>query len=64
MFSDRTLINRRNVTRDPHDNYRADRDFFLILLKSRVIAAAMKVFGLESKKVSQLFPSFRFDGHA
>lgn len=50
MFSDRTLINRRNVTKDPHDNYRADRDFFLLLLKLRVIAAAMKVLGLKSKE--------------
>ena len=49
MFSDRTLINRRNVTNDPHDNYRADRDFFLVLLKSRVIAASMKVLGMDNK---------------
>ena len=50
MFSDRTLINRRNITQDPHSNYRADRDFFLLILKSRVIAAAMKVLGLEGRE--------------
>jgi hypothetical protein len=37
------------VTNDPHDNYRADRDFFLVLLKSRVIAASMKVLGMDNK---------------
>lgn len=54
MYSDRTLINRRNVTSDPHSNYRADRDFFLLIVKSRVIAAAMVVLGLEkmSKKAT------------
>ena len=49
MFSDRTLINRRNVTNDPHVNYRADRDFFTIVVKSRVIAASMKVLGMKDK---------------
>ena len=28
LFSDCTLINRRNVKADPKDAYRADRDFF------------------------------------
>ena len=50
MYSDRTLINRRDVTNDPHSNYRADRDFFLLILKSRVIAAAMTVLGLKHKE--------------
>lgn len=49
MYSDRSLINRRNVTSDPHSNYRADRDFFLLILQSRIIAGAMKVLGLDSK---------------
>ena len=38
MYSDRNLI-----------NYRADRDFFLLVLKSRVIVAAMELFGLANK---------------
>ena len=49
MFSDRTLINRRNVTGDPKAAYRPNRDFLRIVLKSRVIAAAMKLLGLEDK---------------
>lgn len=49
LYSDRTLINRRNVTSDPKSSYRPNRDFFLIVLKSRVIAAAMTILGIESK---------------
>ncbi|KAK3724040.1 hypothetical protein QZH41_020320, partial [Actinostola sp. cb2023] len=49
LYSDRTLINRRNVTQDPHANYRSDRDFFLLILQSRVIVAAMNVLGLDKK---------------
>lgn len=49
MFSDRTLINRRNVTGNTHSSYRANRDFLSIVFQSRVIAAAMKVLGFESK---------------
>ena len=50
MYSDRAAINRRNVTQDSHSNYTVNRDFLLIVLKSRVIAAAMKVLGLECQK--------------
>ena len=49
LFSDRTLINRRNVKSDPHTAFRADRDFLLITVKSRVIAAAMSVLGFSDK---------------
>jgi len=49
MFSDRTLINRRNVTSDPHSAYRADKDFFITTLEARVLAAAMKILGFQSK---------------
>ena len=52
LFSDRTLINRRNVTGDPHAAYRPNRDFLITVLKSRVIAAAMKVLGIDSKSAS------------
>ena len=44
MFSDRTLINRWNVTGDTHLSYRANRDF-----ESRVIVAAMKVLGFKNQ---------------
>lgn len=50
MNSDRILINRRNVKSDPHTAYRADRDFLLVVLKSRVLAAAMSVLGFEDKE--------------
>ena len=49
MFSDRTMINRRNVTGDTHSSYRANWDFFSIVFTSRIIAAAMKVLGFENK---------------
>jgi len=49
LYSDRTLINRRDITHDPHSNYCADRDFFLLILQSRVIVAAMNALGLEHK---------------
>ena len=49
MFSDRTLINRRNVTGDTHSSYRANRDFLSIVFESRVIAAAMEVLGFENQ---------------
>lgn len=48
MVSDRNLVNRRNVKSDVHKAYRPNRDFLLIEVKSRIIAAAKKVFGLKS----------------
>ena len=50
MFADRNLINRRNVRDDPHTAYRADRDFMVLEVTARVIAAAFLVLGLESKQ--------------
>jgi hypothetical protein len=49
MFSDRNLINRRNVTSDVKSSYRPDRDFLWIVFQSRVITAAKKVLGFEDK---------------
>ena len=43
MYSDRTLINRRNVVNDPKNAYAANRDFLILEVKARVIAAAMEV---------------------
>ena len=43
------MINKRNVCSDVKSAYRADRDFLSVVLKSRVIAAAMNVMGLENK---------------
>ena len=50
MFADRNLINRRNVRDDPHTAYRAGRDFMVLEVTARVIAAAFLVLGLESKQ--------------
>ena len=49
MFSDKSIINRRNVSAEVKSAYRADRDFFQLLWKSRVIAAAMNVLGFDDK---------------
>ena len=49
MFSDRNLINRRNVTGDVQSSYRPDRDFLWIVFQSRVITAAKHVLGIENK---------------
>lgn len=49
LYADRTTINRRNVAADPAKAYRADRDFFLVVVQSRVIAAAMEILGIQSK---------------
>ena len=49
VFSDRNLINRRNVTGNVQSSYRPDRDFLNIIFQSRVIAAAKKVLGFENK---------------
>ena len=48
MYSDRILINRRNVVNDPKNAYAANRDFLILEVKVRVIAAAMEVLGFES----------------
>ena len=50
LNSDRILINRRNVKSDPQTAYRADRDFLILVLKSRVIAAGMAVLGFADKE--------------
>ena len=53
LFSDRTLINRRNVTGDPHSSYWANWDFLLTIFQSRVITAAMTVLDLLINQVPQ-----------
>lgn len=49
LFSDKNLLNHRNVTGDVQSSYRADRDFLEIVFQSRIIAAAKKVLGFENK---------------
>ena len=56
-MADRNLINRRNVTVDPHSAYRPDRDFIITEVTARVIVAAMKVLGIETvSSVPLAFP--------
>ena len=57
MMSDRNVINRRNVREDPHQAYRADKDFLLLEVTARVIYAAYQVLGLsESTSQPKHFP--------
>ena len=49
MFADRAVIKRRNVYTDVKSAYRGNKDFLSVVLKSRVIAAALNVLGLENK---------------
>ena len=49
LYSDRTLINHRNVKAEPQTAYRADRDFLILVVKSRVIVAAMEELGFAGK---------------
>lgn len=48
MYSDRTLINRRNVKSDVSSAVNPCRQFFVLEVKARVIAAALKVLGMDS----------------
>ena len=49
MYSDRNVINRRNVREDPHTAYRPDIDFLVLEVTAQVIAAAFEVFGIARK---------------
>ena len=49
LYSDRTLIDRRNVKAEPQSAYRADRDFLVLVIQARVIAAAMTELGFTDK---------------
>ena len=48
MFSDRTLINRRNVKGNVSAAANACRRFFQLEVEARVVAASMKVLGMKS----------------
>ena len=49
LYSDRTLIDRRNVKAEPQSAYRADRDFLVLVIQARVIVAAMTELGFTDK---------------
>ena len=48
MYQLRNLINRRNVVKDPSNNFAASEDFILLLTEAHIVAAAMTVFGMAS----------------
>lgn len=46
LFSDRNLINRRNVRSDVQQGYTQCKEFFLLEFESRVVAAAFQILGM------------------
>ena len=59
LFSDRNVINRRNVKADAHHAYAPNKQMFLLAVKARIIACAMKILGLEkidSRPTAHLYP--------
>lgn len=61
LFADRNLINRRNVREDPHSAYWPDRDFLILEVKARILAAAFHVLGLKSRDEKPLHYPFPED---
>ena len=47
LFADRNAINRRNVKADAHHAYAPNKQMFLLAVKSRIVASAMKILGLK-----------------
>ena len=47
MYADRTLINRRNVKNDVSSAANPCRQFFILEVHARIIAATLKVLGIE-----------------
>ena len=59
LFSDRNVINQRNVKADAHDAYAPNKQMFLLAVKARIIACAMKTLGMEkidSRPTSYIYP--------
>ena len=61
LFADRNLIDRRNVREDPHYAYRPDRDFMILEMKARILAAVFHVLGLKGKEEKPLHYPFPED---
>ena len=47
LYADRNLINRRNVKADAHHAYAPNKQMFLLAVKARIVAAALKILGME-----------------
>ena len=48
LYSDRTLIDRRNVSKDVSNHVNACKRFFSLSIKARVVAAALNVLEIDS----------------
>ena len=46
LFADRNSINRRNVKADAHHAYAPNKQMFLLAVKARIVASAMKILGM------------------
>ena len=46
----KNLINRRNVKTHPKDDFQACDDFFVLVVHSHIIAAAMEILDNESEQ--------------
>lgn len=64
MYSDRNLVNRRNVKGDVSKAANASRRFFQLEVEARVVAAAMKVLGMMSLDASPSTNVFPFEDNA
>lgn len=47
LFADRNYINRRNVKADAHHAYAPNKQMFLLAVRSRIVASAMKILGMK-----------------
>ncbi len=48
MFSDKLLVNRRNLSTEVKKKYSACKQFFFMEIEARIVAAAMSIFGLHT----------------
>ena len=54
MYFDRNVINRRNVREDPHTAYQPNRDFLILEVTARVVAAAYEVLGISTESTQPI----------
>ena len=47
MFSDRTLVNRRNVVTDVSKRFDANKKFFILEVHARIVAAFLVILGIK-----------------
>ena len=52
LYQLRNVINRRDVLKNPKNNFNACDDYFRLVLQCHVITAALKILGAESQTSS------------